>query len=139
MTRINLVPPAELHRKHLVAEYHELPRIFSYVRMQLARGKDPAKIKAPAEYTLGTGHMKFFYTRLGFLLERQAELIIEMTRRKMKVRFDDVSGLAEGIPEHLMGSYEPTPEAIALNRERLATRLAEMEARPKRPVPSHKD
>jgi deoxyribonuclease (pyrimidine dimer) len=139
MTRINLVPPEELHRKHLIAEYHELPRIFSYVRIQLAKGVDPATIKAPSEYTLGTGHMKFFYTRLGFLLERQAELIIEMTRRKIKVRFDDLKGLAEGIPEHLFGNYEPTPEALALNRQRLAERLAEMEARPKRPVPSHKD
>lgn len=139
MTRINLVPPEELHRKHLVAEYHELPRIFSYVRMQLAKGVDPATIKAPAEYTLGTGHMKFFYTRLGFLLERQAALILEMHARKMKVNFDNLKGLAEGMPDHLMGSYEPTPEALALNRQRLAERLAEMAAKPKRPVPSHLD
>jgi deoxyribonuclease (pyrimidine dimer) len=139
MTRINLVPPEELHKKHLVAEYHELPRVFTYVRMQLAKGKDPAKIKAPTEYTMGDGHVKFFYTRLGFLLNRQADLIIEMTRRKIKVRFDDVKGLAEGIPDHLMGDYEPTPEALAINRERLAQRLAEMDQKPKRPVPSHLD
>jgi deoxyribonuclease (pyrimidine dimer) len=139
MTRINLVPPSELHRKHLVAEYHELPRIFTYVKMQLAKGKDPAKIKAPSEYTLGTGHMKFFYTRLGFLLERQADLIVEMLNRKMKVNHADVAGLAAGIPEHLLGNYEPTPEALAINRERIAQRLAEMENKPKRPVPSYKD
>lgn len=139
MTRINLVPPEELHNKHLVAEYHELPRIFSYVKMQLKKGVDPAKMKAPSEYTLGTGHMKFFYTRLGFLLERQADLILEMTRRKMKVKFDTLTGLADGIPEHLLGNYSPTPEALALNRERIAQRLAEMEAKPKRAVPSHKD
>lgn len=139
MTRINLVPPEELHKKHLVAEYHELPRIFSYVKMQLAKGVDPATIKAPAEYTLGTGHMKFFYTRLGFLLERQAALIMEMMRRGMKVKYDNLTGLAESIPEHLMGNYEPTEAAIAINRERIAERLAEMESKPKRPVPSHKD
>ena len=28
MTRINCVPVEELHQKHLVAEYRELPRVF---------------------------------------------------------------------------------------------------------------
>ena len=139
MTRINLVPPSELHKKHLVAEYHELPRIFSYVRMQLKKGIDPATLDIPPEYTLGKGHMKFFYDKLAFLIDRQSALIVEMLERKIKVNYENLFGLAEGIPEHLMGNYEPTPEAIELNRQRIAERLAEMENKPKRAVPSHKD
>ena len=31
MTRINCIPPAELSDKHLLAEFHELPRVFTHV------------------------------------------------------------------------------------------------------------
>ncbi|MBP7000765.1 pyrimidine dimer DNA glycosylase/endonuclease V [Amaricoccus sp.] len=41
MTRINVVPPEELSRAHLVAEYRELPRVFGMVRAMIARGLDP--------------------------------------------------------------------------------------------------
>lgn len=56
MTRINCVPVEELTDKHLLAEYRELPRIFNLAR---------AVEDAPTEYVLGTGHMKFFYDKLG--------------------------------------------------------------------------
>ena len=139
MTRINCVPVKELHNKHLVAEYHELPRVFGIVRTALDRGRDPANVGAPAEYTLGEGHVKFFYTRLGYLLERQAELVIEMMERKMKPKMPDIRGLAVGIPASLLNSWMPTDAAMALNRARLAERLAVIEAKKPRPVPSHKD
>lgn len=139
MTRINCVPPSELHDKHLRGEFFELPRVFTYVRMQLDKGIDPAKIKAPHKYTLGKGHVLFFYTRLGWLEKRLADLAAEMVFRGMKPDLDRLEGLSADIPQRLKGPWKPTPEALALNRERLAIRLAEMEARPKRPVPSHKD
>jgi len=129
MTRINCIPPEELCDKHLTAEHYELPRIFTEVRKLLIKGKDPAKIEAPAEYTLGAGHMKFFYTRLGYLRDRQSDLALEMARRRMKVNMENIRGLTTGIPEHLMGGWEPTEAAMALNRERIADRRAEMEAR----------
>jgi len=31
MTRINLVPPSELHTKHLVAELHEITRLRAFL------------------------------------------------------------------------------------------------------------
>lgn len=139
MTRINCVPPKELHRKHLAAEHYELPRVFTQVRKCLEKGVDPRDIKAPDQYTLGKGHLKFFYTRLGYLQARMADLIAEMILRGMKPNIEDVGAYTRGIPQHLLGNWTPTKEAMKLNRARLEERLAEMEAKPKRKVPSHKD
>lgn len=39
MTRINLLPPAQLADQHLIAEYRELPRIFTLVKSKLQSQK----------------------------------------------------------------------------------------------------
>lgn len=129
MTRINCVPPHELCNKHLTAEHYELPRIFTEVKKLLAKGRDPAAIPAPEKYTLGLGHMKFFYTKLGYLRDRQTDLALEMARRKMKVNLENIKGLTVGIPERLFGSWEPDEEAMTANRIRLQEKLAEMRAK----------
>lgn len=49
MTRINLIPPSELHYKHLVAEYRELPRVFGLVRRAQANGWSIRNIKLPPQ------------------------------------------------------------------------------------------
>jgi deoxyribonuclease (pyrimidine dimer) len=57
MTRINLVPPQELHRKHLIAEIRELPRIMTLARKPTEHlGSVDNWIKAkkpPTAYVLG--------------------------------------------------------------------------------------
>lgn len=63
MTRINCVPVQELSGPHLVAEYRELPRVFALVRKAALRGS----FSQPETYTLGKGHVLFFYTRLEYL------------------------------------------------------------------------
>ena len=78
LTRINCVSPEELHGKHLLAEYRELPRIFNIVRKRVEQGQSPSQIDMPDRYTLGTGHVKFFYDKLGWLVDRQKSLIREM-------------------------------------------------------------
>lgn len=60
MTRINCIPPRELSREHLIAEYRELPRIFALVRAAIARGESPDDPRNPTSYTLGAGHVRFF-------------------------------------------------------------------------------
>ena len=65
MTRINLVPPAELCDQHLLAEHRELTRIPNAV----AKGKYHLKGQ-PAEYKLGEGHVRFFFNKLAFLKKR---------------------------------------------------------------------
>lgn len=118
MTRINCVPPAELTGKHLVAEYRELPRIFGLVRAAIARGEQPTVMDT---YRLGAGHVRFFYTRLAWLARRQAALIDEMKRRGYVPQYGAPS--LAGFPAEWCGDWQPTDEALALNRARIMERL----------------
>ena len=120
MTRINLVHPSELHTKHLVAEYREIVRVFSLAR----NCQDQIhKVKIPNEYTLGTGHVKFFYTRLGFISDRYDSLCAEMTSRKFNFTRVPKEDLHSGIDKSMFYGYKPTEEAIKLNRDRIADRM----------------
>lgn len=118
MTRINCVPPAELCGKHLVAEYRELPRVFALVRAALGRQEQPASVD---RYTLGKGHVRFFYARLAWLARRQAELIAEMLRRGYSPSYG--APTLDGFPPEWCGDWEPDDEALELNRERIAARM----------------
>ena len=122
MTRINLVDPTELSRQHLVAEYRELPRIFTLVRAAQGKGLKPVNIKAPAVYVLGHGHMLFFYDKCMFLLRRQQSLIREMRLRGYDPKFDRPDDLINGLEAHWLNDYEPTEAALAINRARIKER-----------------
>ena len=119
MTRINCIPVTELHDKHLLAEYRELPRVF-----RLAR---PCP-EAPKQYVLGAGHVKFFYNKLGWLLTRQHEIVKEMIRRGFKPLHDpnDLQDFHTPANDKCWGTWWPTEDAMALNRERINQRLKEM-------------
>lgn len=124
MTRINCIPPEELTGPHLVAEYRELPRIFGLVRAAIARGETPDDPRNPRTYRLGTGHVRFFFPRTGYLLRRQTALIAEMQARGFSPGFTDPESLIAGIPPLWRADWVPTAEAMALNRARIAERLA---------------
>ena len=120
MTRINCIPVEELTAAHLVAEYRELPRVFALARKAAERGT----LAGPDRYTLGTGHMRFFYTRLAYLARRHQALVAEMRRRGYQPRFDGVTRTDfPDIPAACWQDWEPTPEAMAQNRARIAERL----------------
>jgi hypothetical protein len=139
MTRINCIPAKELHKKHLVAEYHEITRVFGLVKKLVASGKDPAMCGAPEQYVLGTGHVRFFYTRLAWVQNRIADLALEMDSRGIKARIELIKGIADGIPESFFGDWEPTEADMALNRERLDERVSQMVDKPKKKVPTLND
>ena len=121
MTRINCVPVQELSGPHLVAEYRELPRVFKLAEKAAARGL-PAQ---PGAYTLGKGHLLFFYSRLGYLAKRHAELIREMKRRGYKPSFTGIDrSQFPGIPDSCWNDWTPTEEALRLNRQRIQERTA---------------
>ena len=121
MTRINCVPVEELSGPHLVAEYRELPRVFALAEKAAQR----KHFEQPPAYTLGKGHVLFFYTRLGYVSRRHNELIAEMKRRDYKPSF---SGIRRedfpNIPDRFWGEWEPTEEALAINRQRIKERSA---------------
>lgn len=81
MTRINLVPPIVLCDQHLVAEYREIVRIPTLFWNAYNSEK---RIIVPSEFTLGSGHVKFFYDKQRYLEIRFADLVSEMEARNMK-------------------------------------------------------
>lgn len=120
MTRINCVPPEELSRQHLVAEYRELPRVFKLAEKAHASAR---KVQVPAAYTLGAGHVKFFYTRLGYCFKRFHALRHEMLRRGYKPTFTDTPRAA--VHEEWWQDWVPDPAALELNRQRILERTTE--------------
>ena len=126
MTRINVINPTELTDKHLLAEYRELPRIFGAAR-KWYHDNGYALEQLPQQYVLGKGHMKFFYDKLLFCFNRHFALYAECKNRGFNVQFDpeDARNSFLDAPTILFNDYEPTPEAIRINRQRIAIRLYE--------------
>lgn len=121
MTRINCVPVEELNDKHLLAEYRELPRIFALAKYTY---------DAPKQYVLGTGHMKFFYDKLTYLVKRQIQLVAELNKRGVRTTFNgealSLHHVKNGgkLNERLWNDWEPDERAMTINRARLAERNA---------------
>ena len=77
MTRINAnIPPSHLCDQHLLAEHREIIRV---------RHVQSSKSKAPAQFTLGKGHVLFFKDKLGFIFYRYKLLYAECKRRGFNV------------------------------------------------------
>ena len=123
MTRINCVDPSILSDKHLVAEYNELPRVFSLV---LQTEESARWLRATHRtYKMGSGHLKFFYTKCLYLKKRYVELYREMLRRGMKPRGIVVKLVltsAKQIDKEYCGDWEPTEADWAENLKRLKER-----------------
>ena len=102
MTRINVgVDPSELNTKMLIAEHREIKRIPNTIKS----GK--AKIgNIPSQFTLGTGHVKFFYNKILYLKKRYLYIYQECIRREFNVT--DYSNSFCDIPDNLMNDYIPS-------------------------------
>ena len=125
MTRINLVSPSSLSGKHLMAEYRELPRIFTAVLKLQHVGLKPSDVSMPKKYKLGAGHNKFFYNKCGWLKNRYSDLCAELLVRKYDLNldmFNDIMDTADTIADEWCGTFEPDPEDFYLNFARLAKR-----------------
>lgn len=119
MTRINVIPPSELADKFLVAEKHEITRVFGLARKAQY---EMHKKKQPSAYTLGTGHVLFLYDKLTFVKNRYNALCGEMRKRGFNCTQIPEQELLVGIEKHMMWDYNPTPEALAINRQRIKER-----------------
>jgi len=126
MTRINVVQPTELTGKHLVAEVHEITRIFGLARKAQY---DIHKKKIPHLYTLGTDHCLFFYDKLKYITERYNSLCTEMKHRGYVCNRVEQSELEQGIDRSLFWDYKVTDAALQLNRARISERLADSAAK----------
>lgn len=119
MTRINgTVPAKKLCDSHLIAEYREILRVF-----KLAKRTD----KVPTEFTLGTGHVVFFYDKLEYAHKRFECLRQEILDRGFtpKMEFDD-KVLASKM--QLYNDWPGTEEADVLIKQRLMDRAYSMKS-----------
>lgn len=115
MTRINVgVHPEELPSKLLLAEHREITRIPNMVASGRAR---LIRSGAPDRFTLGTGHVKFFYFRLGYLLDRYRAIYAECKRRGFNVQ--DRQDSWDSVPKACLGSYTP----CAADRQLIVDRI----------------
>lgn len=112
MTRINVVPVKELSDQHLIAEYHELPRVIK---------QNINTENAPEQYKLGEGHVRWARAHAGYCMTRYVELVWEMKHRGFKVNHTPgaLDKLYFKLPEKLHKFYDVTKADIAVNRERL--------------------
>ena len=116
MTRINVgIPPKKLHNKHLLAEAREIKRIPNCV----SRGRYNLN-NVPSKFTLGKGHVSFFYNKLLYLKNRYEELYRECLNRGFNVQY--WGGAWDDVPKNLMNDYTPTPHDIDIIEERIKER-----------------
>jgi deoxyribonuclease (pyrimidine dimer) len=117
MTRINAgVDPKELTRQHLLAEHREIKRIPN----SIVSGK--AKVKnIPEQFCLGTGHVKFFYNKLGYLKKRYVSIYGECVNRGYNVT--NYIDAWNGVPESLMMDWTPSDIDREIIQRRIEERL----------------
>lgn len=122
MTRINVIPAELLLSEHLLAELREISRIPNAI----LSGRAKIDFKAiPGRYTLGRGHVMFFYNKLGYIRSRYDQLYKEAKKRGFNVIYKDID-YSQLSPIHqvaLVNDYVPTKEAQLLNIERICERF----------------
>jgi deoxyribonuclease (pyrimidine dimer) len=120
MTRISVgVRAIELCDAHLIKERIELLRIPNAIKSGKAIVKN-----IPSSFTLGTGHVKFFYDKLGYLQQRYEELTAECVERDFNIT--DFSDSFRGLPKNLCNTYEETDKDRAVVVDRVNERLMGM-------------
>lgn len=122
MTRISVaVRGSELCDAHLIKERIEILRIPNAIK----QGKAKVVLsKIPNTFTLGTGHVIFFYPRLKYLHKRYDELTKECIKRKFNVT--DYSDAFDGLPSSLYNDYEEKIQDRKILVERINERLSGM-------------
>lgn len=116
MTRINCgIKPSTLIDKHLLAEHREIKRIPNVVKSGKARLDN-----IPTTFCLGTGHVKFFYNKLGYLKKRYKGIHRECIKRGFNVQ--DYTTAWNDVPDSLMGNYKPTAVDRGIVMERLISK-----------------
>lgn len=123
MTRINtttdngLFKHSDLLDQHLFAAYREVTRVSS-----LARTLEPCE--CPHAYTLGTGHVKFFYDKGRFLQHQCESLYQECLRRGLWPNLTHKEYQLHSLSV-LNYDWQPDKDAMSLNLIRLMERYRE--------------
>lgn len=117
MTRINCgIQPEKLNDKHLIAEHREIKRIPNVI----SKGKFKM-IGQPDKFTLGKGHVKFFYDKLLYLKNRYELLYKECIRRNFNVTY--FGSAWDHVPISMMNDYIPSNRDIRIIENRIREKL----------------
>lgn len=120
MTRINIgIKPSELCDKHLLAEHREIKRIPNIIKS----GRFSLD-NIPKHFTLGTGHVRFFYNKLLFLKNRYISIHKECIRRGFNV--SDYSSSFDGLTKELMHNYALRKGDRKIIVQRINQKLSQM-------------
>lgn len=95
--------------------------MFALAQAAYDRGELPTDHRNPKDYTLGTGHVRFFYPRLGYLEKRFKLLVSEMKERGFKP--NHMHTPLVWLPPDWITDWEPDDKALRINRERIALRM----------------
>jgi deoxyribonuclease (pyrimidine dimer) len=85
MTRINLIPASLLTDQHLLAEKKEINQLAGQLQKSL-RSPNFDYNKLPKHFTLGTGHVRYFYRLGSFIRKRYREVHDECVFRGFSVQ-----------------------------------------------------
>ena len=125
MTRINIT--TRLSDELLVNALGEEPRVLTAVVNRIEKGKHFKDI--PKEFTLGTGHMKFFYNKCLYIWNRYTDLRFEYGKRFLKhYSLDHLESVVnkvdyiENNTPHLFNNWTPSEGDIQLVKQRILER-----------------
>ena len=120
MTRINTgIHPQLLTNKHLIAEHREIKRIPNNVIKGKCNLND-----IPQKFTLGKGHVKFFYDKLLYLKNRYELIYQECVKRGFNVQY--YGNAWNGAPQQLMNDYIPSIADVFIVQERINEKLSKI-------------
>lgn len=114
MTRINTIDVTLLLDQHLFIEYREITRVATLHR------KPDAK-NWPTNYTMGTGHVKFFYDKGDYLAKRCQALYDELIKRGYKPTLKQYKTHSVG----LHNDWQPDVTDQSTNLARLQSKVYE--------------
>lgn len=122
MTRINLVEPKELMDQHLLAEYREIRLLTANLQRSLNSSKGVNVTTLPKQFTLNTGHVRFFYNKGMYLHKRYNALKQELIARGYEPQNNFER---DKWPDHLYNDWQPTERDKNIVRERIALRISQ--------------
>lgn len=119
MTRVNVgINPKYLTDQHLIAEIKEIPQLLGQLSRSLKQGT--AELNIPEQFTLGRGHVKFFYNKLLYLERRFLYLKEEAYIRGFKIKVTlDLSDY----PDWCLGDYVESSRDVIILKERIYSKL----------------
>ena len=123
MTRVNIVPPSELHDQHLIAEYREITMVPASLNRTLNSKMGLIGEKISKRFTLNSGHVYFFYDKGLYLDKRYNEIVTEMKLRGFNPDSSRVFPKQIFIDNDLYNDWTPTLEDQKLIRQRIQERI----------------